>query len=234
MMTFKCRFSTNKQQDVTWMMNGVLDVGKYPQFQVTSKFKKNKGVLISTMKIITPEMTVIKNNFTCLSDGEAYKFEGVEGNYAVGSYYGGLSGVFTFRRRFNSYNLSVACICKVFFHIFCFPVFFLFLSLFFLNLFSYLLLCTFVYVCDLRPSLSSSFFPLLSFFSSLSSGFCVFLFSFFSFNFSSCFFSFVFSNKVFNNFFEILNFFKPLKFFFFTFFRKHFLSSFQVFFVTLF
>ena len=26
-------------------------------------------------------MTVIKNNFTCLSDGEAYKFEGVEGNY---------------------------------------------------------------------------------------------------------------------------------------------------------
>ena len=59
MMTFMCRFSTNKQQDVTWLMNGVLDVGKYPQFQVTSKFKKNKGVLISTMKIVS-----IKKNYS--------------------------------------------------------------------------------------------------------------------------------------------------------------------------
>jgi len=76
---------------VTWHLNNFTIEG-YPHFKVTNKYKRKQNLLISTLRIVRPEITWQHDNYTCKSDGASHKFIDVEGindfdNYGIGRYY---------------------------------------------------------------------------------------------------------------------------------------------------
>ena len=51
-MTFDCKYRANESTKVSWFLNDV-SVEENPRFKVTEKYKKNKNVLISTLKVVS-------------------------------------------------------------------------------------------------------------------------------------------------------------------------------------
>jgi len=77
-LTFVCKFSMKRRKKVTWHLNNFTIEG-YPHFKVTNKYKKKQKILVSTLKIVRPEITWHHDNYTCKSDGASHKFTDVEG-----------------------------------------------------------------------------------------------------------------------------------------------------------
>jgi len=105
-MTFMCKFSMTDMKNVTWLMNGK-NIEGYPHFKVTNKYKKkhNKNILVSTLKVIRPEIAVRDSELTCESDDESHTFQDVGGIDYTHIEEG--TAEFSFGRNYYKYNLPI-------------------------------------------------------------------------------------------------------------------------------
>jgi len=108
-MTFLCKFSMTSKRNVTWLLNG-FNIERYPHFQVTNKYKQNKYQLVSTLKVIRPEITNIGDNYTCLSEGASHSFLDIEGIY---NYDHAGFGRYYFSRKAHSLMFHVDTVRKI-------------------------------------------------------------------------------------------------------------------------